>query len=420
MAEKYGWRKSNQQSNNQQVNGQQNTEKTYGWRKDSSADVSTTVGTNITNRVNTWLKNHDTYISNYQTRNAGRKYDYSDSYVRDSADWLTKVSQQKSAFDAEADSILAYMDQYKGYLDADWMKSVRDTLTSARGQQSIVLENSTKDNEWWSSFGTEEMVNAYGSAEKAYQASQRYDGYSKKYSGYKYDDIQKAFAMLEDGEEKNWLATNQYDLYKNDTKYNSKAMSGMKSYEAQMIAEQEAKREEEASKTGWEKFADFMISNPAYDNPMMDSIMDARKFYAEDTSYREPNEKWDEGQRRQFGYLFAESPDKAYAYAEQVNNQINAKQKYEQQQAIGNWSSQNVGTGTLGTLGAIATAPMGVGDLMDDPIEYSARGTITQKAALSPFEMGQAAQSGITNKLNAVDENGVAQNVLPDWGPVFG
>ena len=104
MAKKYWWEDDEQQDNAQQEKGQR-----YWW-DDDSAD---TVGTNITNRVNTWLKNHNTYISNYNKRYSGRKNSYEDAYVSDSSSWLDTVTKQKSAFDAEADSILAYMDRYK-------------------------------------------------------------------------------------------------------------------------------------------------------------------------------------------------------------------------------------------------------------------------------------------------------------------
>lgn len=67
------------------------------------------------------------------------------------------------------------MNQYKDYLNADWMKSVEDTLAGARSNQSIVLDNATKDNEWWSNFKDEED----------YKFNQRLDGYNKKYSGQK-------------------------------------------------------------------------------------------------------------------------------------------------------------------------------------------------------------------------------------------
>ena len=204
--EEYREKKAAKQTTGQQDSGQQSQTKKnrleeYRERKGSNSENIYAVASSITERVNTWLQNHNNYIKNYQTRNSGRKYSYEDSYVSDSGSWLDTVSKQKSAFDAEADSILAYMEQFNGYLDADWMKSVRDTLTSARGQQNIVLENTTKDNEWWSSFKDEDE----------YKTAQRYDGYSNKYKGATSEDIQNALDTVGMGEERDWL---QY--YKGD------------------------------------------------------------------------------------------------------------------------------------------------------------------------------------------------------------
>lgn len=159
----------------------------------------------ISDRVNTWLKNHDTYISNYRYRYGDRKNSYDDSYVSDSGSYLDTVTKQKSAFDAEADSILSYMDQYKDYFNSEWVDSVRNAISSARDTQKLVVEGATSDNDWWNSFGTDELVKQYGSAEKAYQYFQRDDGYRKKYSGQKSSELLAAVDGLEDGEEKDWL-----------------------------------------------------------------------------------------------------------------------------------------------------------------------------------------------------------------------
>jgi site-specific DNA-cytosine methylase len=445
----------------------------------------------ISDRVNTWLKNHDTYISNYRYRYGDRKNSYDDSYVSDSGSYLDTVTKQKSAFDAEADSILSYMDQYKDYFNSEWVDSVRNAISSARDTQKLVVEGATSDNDWWNSFGTDELVKQYGSAEKAYQYFQRDDGYRKKYSGMKYDDIQEAMKTFETNrsdeisamesdlglykelsrweqdelgtaklqqlrqkygsiddlekaiyekkmaapsEEEQWLTAYQDELYKGDSNYMSKAASGYKSYEAQKIAEQEAKAQEEASKTWWDKAADFIIDSNAFgpttDNPTLDLMMDTRELYAEDTSYREPNDEWSTEEKNRFGYLWTEDKQKAYAYAEQVNNQIKEDKYNAQQQGISDLASKDVtgnffnplGTsGKLGTLGAIASAPFAMGDFMDNLIEYSARGTITQKDYLTPFEMGQAAQSGISNKLN---EAGTLNEDIPifggkGWGDIY-
>ena len=384
MADKYWWQKEQKKDSSQQTGNQQTgTTGTQGywWQ-----DLGKTVGSNIESRVNTWLKNHNTYISNYQTRNEGRTYTFADDYVSDPNDWLITVSKQKKNFDAEADSILAYMDRYKNYLDADWMKSVQETLTGARSQQQIVLDNSTADSQWWRNFANEDE----------YKTAQRYDGYSKKYSSQKYEDIQKALGILEDGEEKNWLSYNQYALYQKDGTYQSKATSGLKSFEAQKVVEQE----KEADKAWWETIAENYAYSSADTSLPAANLSIVQAGYRNDTSYREPTDKWSDGEKMQFGYLYAEDPQKAYAYAEQLNNEYASYEKYLQQQGIQEAATKSGWSGVGHTLGAIATAPLGLADYLDDLAEYSARGTITQKSIVTPFEYSQAVQSGISNKLN--------------------
>ena len=387
MAKKYSWYEEYESSGNR--------ESTWSQMR---GDLSSTATSNVTNRVNTWLQNHSKYVANYESRNKDRKYNYEDAYVKDSASWLETVSKQKSNFDAEADSILAYIDRFKGYLDDDFVKSVQTTLTGARGQQDAILDNSSKDNEWWSSFKDEEE----------YKTAVRYDGYSKKYSGQKYDDIQQALGVLEKGEEKDWLSYYQYDLYQKDSNYASKSLSGLKSFEAQKVAEQE----KEANKTWWDRTAEMLAYSSSDTSLPASQLAAAAHAYRTDTTYREPSDKWSEGEKRQFGYLYAEDPNKAYEYAEQVNNYYNAAAKYQQQQDIGDAASKNFGTGTLGTMGAIATSPLAMADLLDNVAEYVGRGTITQKSMLTPYEYGQAAQSGIANKLNekygTINENAFA------------
>mgnify|MGYP003297260904 CR=1 FL=1 len=123
------------------------------------------VANNISNRVNTWLKNHGTYVSNYKSRFSGRKGNLEDDYVSDSGDWLKTVTQQKDNFKAEAKSVLSYMDQYKNYLNADFVRSVRDTLIAGTQQQRLIVDGSAKDNEWWESFNDQNKYGKYGSAE---------------------------------------------------------------------------------------------------------------------------------------------------------------------------------------------------------------------------------------------------------------
>ena len=171
--------------------------KDYALRKNAG-----NVAKSLSDRVNTWMQNHNNYIQNYQTRYSGRKFNYEDAYVKDSKDWLDTVNKQRLNFQAEADNILSYLDQYKGYLDAGWANEVQKALTDSLQQQKSISAVASQDNDWWSNFGDEQK----------YQTAIRYDGFQKKYSGKEYDDIQKSLDALEDGEEKEWLRMYRGDL----------------------------------------------------------------------------------------------------------------------------------------------------------------------------------------------------------------
>jgi hypothetical protein len=220
MAEKKSWRDYSKQKTTVSTDS---SEKTGSWRDYSSnksaekssstgswRDYSTTnpasiTGGNIVNRVNKWLTNYNSFVSDYQKRHEGRKYTYEDAYVSDSGSWLDSATKRKTEADAEYEGILSYIEQNKSYFSEDWVKEIRDTLSKARDTHGKIIEGATKDNEWWSGFGTDELVQKYGSAEEAYKYYQRSDGYSKKYTGMTSEELYDLIGKMDDGEEKDWV-----------------------------------------------------------------------------------------------------------------------------------------------------------------------------------------------------------------------
>ena len=172
MSGKYWWDEYEKKEMEQQVQrnqqGQQGGTPKY-WFDDGSIAIN--IRNSVANRVNSWLNNHNNYVSDYQKRYSGRKYSYEDAYVGDSADWMNTMTERKKKSDEEANALLSYLDQNKDYLDAKWVKQVRDTITGARESQGKIVDIATQDNQWWNSFGTEELLRQYGSAEKAYTAT---------------------------------------------------------------------------------------------------------------------------------------------------------------------------------------------------------------------------------------------------------
>ena len=233
MAKKYWWEEDENQSTTQNQTktqkqhtqqAQSQTEKKYWWDEvDSKSErqghwwdsnnLANDIGNSVSDRVNSWLQNYNSYISDYQKRYEGRKGSYEDSYVSDSSDWLNTVGQKKSNFDAEASAIIDYMSQYEDYLDASMVAKVRNLLTEGKGTVKNIYDSAAKDNEFWSSFGNEELVKKFGSAEEAYKYYQRADGYSKKYEGATGDEIQKALDTIGVGEEKDWLRVKRADIF---------------------------------------------------------------------------------------------------------------------------------------------------------------------------------------------------------------
>ena len=141
-----------------------------GWRDYSTFDIAGTAASNVTNRVNAWLQNHNSYLSDHNYRYYGRKYSYDDAYVSDSGNWLDTVNKRVDDFETERQEILSYLDQYGDYLDAKWVKSIRDTLSQGRDAQLQLQSAAQKDNEYWMSFSPNDEQAAAGyTADKIYQ-----------------------------------------------------------------------------------------------------------------------------------------------------------------------------------------------------------------------------------------------------------
>lgn len=218
MANKYWWREESTTTKSSQ--DQKNSAGKYWWRADDAQEAAT----RIANRMTILQYKYNNYLSNYQSRYSGRTGTYEDAYVSDSAEWLNTVRAQNSSFEAEAADILSYMDLYKDYLDADWMGAVKDTLSQGKSIQSNILDSAVKDKEFWDSWGTEDRIKEYGSAEEAYKYAQRDDGYRKKYSGMTADELSGIIASFEDGEEKDWLTSYRGAVdYEEKSKYDLEA-----------------------------------------------------------------------------------------------------------------------------------------------------------------------------------------------------
>lgn len=366
--------------------------------------VSSTLATN----VNNWLQNHNTYVSDYQNRFSGRKGNYEDAYVSDSASWLDKVSKQKSSFDAEADSILAYMDQYKGYLDAKWMDDVRKTIAVARDQQKGIYDSAVSDNQWWSSFGSEDLVKQYGSAEEAYKYYQRGDGYNKKYEGKTLDELQTALDAIPDGEEKDWLAYNMTSLAKGTLSKN---------------ADWAERSKYKSTYRGGEKFNAFsgMYTDTGYDDITYDYINrdeKARKrqlvndiasdasFLGLDTSYLK---EMTDDEIAVYNYLYDPNDTTAAdKYLAGLLSDLNYRQRETQQKY---WSDYAKEHPVLSSGFSVLTSPLKGLSAIGQFADYAADGTVDQNAAYNKFSYAPSTIREQVSSDIATPQNGV-------WGEI--
>ena len=161
MVKKYWWEDDYQQSASQP--GTKNSKK-YWWEDDASS-----TGNIASNKVNKWLSNYNSYITDYQKRYEGRQGGYSDAYVSDSADWLNTVTQQKAELDSGASEIFSYLEQNKGTLDQKWVTELTNSINGALTNYNNLVKGATEENAYWNSFNpNEEQLAAGYTAEKIY------------------------------------------------------------------------------------------------------------------------------------------------------------------------------------------------------------------------------------------------------------
>ncbi len=113
-----------------------------------------TLAEDVKNRTNTWLKNHSTYIANYQDR-----YSKDEKYRGDSAEWYSTVSKQKQNFDQEAKNITAILDQYSSLGNDSWdnfAKVIKNILSQGESAQSTVTNRALQDDKFASQFASRE------------------------------------------------------------------------------------------------------------------------------------------------------------------------------------------------------------------------------------------------------------------------
>lgn len=188
---KYEEWKKKQSQNKSASQGASFDERYTNWQMRTRGDEI--VG-NISNRFNSWLADYDSLVKDYSSR-------YTDvdasTYRSDSADWLSKISDRSQSNWQDALEIKDMVNQYKNYLDPEWVRRFYNTLESVDKAGRDMVSGARREKSYWEQWGSAEEY------EKLYDNTT----YSQKYEGMTYADIQKALETTE-GREKDWLTSN--------------------------------------------------------------------------------------------------------------------------------------------------------------------------------------------------------------------
>ncbi|MBQ2241510.1 MAG: DEAD/DEAH box helicase family protein [Clostridia bacterium] len=146
--------KNNQNSSNTSTTGgtysSSRSQKRAAMKQEVHQERVSAVSSELTSRIDTWLKNNENFVSNYNRRFQVFTGSYNDPYDSTINDWISSVTPQKSNFDKEAASIRAIIEENKDYLNPDYVKSVFSALDSASKVQNDILNNASEHAKYWS------------------------------------------------------------------------------------------------------------------------------------------------------------------------------------------------------------------------------------------------------------------------------
>nr|DAR52810.1 MAG TPA: PolyVal ADP-Ribosyltransferase [Caudoviricetes sp.] len=111
-------------------------------------------------------------------------------------------------------------------------------------------------------------------------------------------------------------------------------------------------------------------------------------------------DNWTDEERSNFYYLYNDNKDEAQAYARRINDRYAYSDAQAKKEKVGEWASQNFGTGLAGTVASVGLTMTSLADTLDRTKEYAATGDVSAKSGLTPADIGMAMTSAIASSLN--------------------
>lgn len=142
---------------------------------------------------------------------------------------------------------------------------------------------------------------------------------------------------------------------------------------------------------------------------------------ATDTTFKEPTDRWSEDEKAMYGYLYETDREMADSYGLAVNNYYNRIDRRQQEEATAEFGKNHK---VLSTVGSVTGNALGFGtaDFLADGIEAIARGTITEKDYVTPFQALGNATGAVAQDLN--EKYGTIREDIPviggrGWGDAY-
>ena len=117
------------------------------------------VGNDISERVNTWVRNNEQYVNDYNDRISQMQTDK--SYRADAYDWASSMVERNSSFKTEADEIKRILDEYGPLFNEDYVSSITQALNDNLELQDKIVTGSVDYFNYWNSWKTEDNYNTY-------------------------------------------------------------------------------------------------------------------------------------------------------------------------------------------------------------------------------------------------------------------
>ena len=124
----------------------------YAKRRSLSKDIG-----KITDRIDSFQKNFDSYLSEFNKRFEGDRNAAYAPYREDSGEWKRKAEAKSSEFLREMASIRSAVDYYSDVLDDKWYSDVSNMFDTYRKYNSELAQAARLDDERWNSYGSREQ-----------------------------------------------------------------------------------------------------------------------------------------------------------------------------------------------------------------------------------------------------------------------